>query len=1280
MKNTLLIIFAFLISGLSNVAASQDFAFCNINELSGISMREITAVVRDDDGFVWAASRTGVLRVAADDCRLYQLPFATTDVMQVKMACRGGLLVVATQNGQIFRYNRVLNKFDRWFVLSSLLGNEDWVTNLLIDTDGKVWISTSTGIFFWTGEEVVQAFDDITGISNITPLEGCYALAFVQSSIYRIDTHNRTQTKLQGHLPYIISSARYDAHTRRVWIGTYNAGLWRYDLAGQIVRKATVPQFPKFIVRDILIPDTTSLWVGVDGGGIWILDSEACQVRQVLRENLDNPSSLRGNSVYSLLVDDRHRVWTATNSGGLQYTEITRSNVEHLVHGINNPQSLHNNEVNHIVTDSRGNLWIATNDGISLRDARTHKWKQLYSGCQQVFLSLVTDKKGHIYAGTYGGGLYVLDEATGRELHHYTGNDGNIFGAGGFVFATYVDSAGDVWMGGVKGNVYCCHAASGKLRMYDTQPVYCFAELSPGQILLGCAYGLLLMDKKTGKFDVLLSGYTVHDIAVAGRTIWVCTSGGGLIGLDMHTAEQVRITTQQGLPSNYTKSILLIGNNLWIGTDNGLCCYNLFHKQVRTFATQQQLASASFSVNAACQLPDGRLAFGSNNGLVLFHPDKINTVHSSGRIYFSDIRVSGRSIRETVDFNLSVPIDSLSTLHLDYPQNSFTLSVLPLGCVSKSVSFSWKLVGQDETWSTYTTNRYINYTNLPAGNYMLYIRLYDGSLLSRRQLSIVVEPPFWQTIWFRLLVVAVIAGLLFLAVRHYIQYLHRRYSDEKIRFFTRMAHDIRTSLMLIKAPIEELHKEKSLSPWGTKCLALASEQTTRLSDTATQLLDFEKLDVGCEQPVFTDFNLTDLIRRRTGIYASYAAGKQIDVKVDLTPEDYWVQADVHMLERVVDNLLSNAVKYSTSGGHIEVTFTGKANEWMLRVKDYGMGISKAAQRKLFHEFYRSDNAVNAQIVGSGIGLLMTKRYISIHGGKIAVTSELGIGTTFDITVPLRPASQTKTADASVADKIEMPESGDMEVHDMHILIVEDNHALREFMVHPLREHFRVTTANDGQQAWEMLNDLQPDLVVSDVVMPRMDGFELCRRIKSTYETSHIPVILLTALSDKTNQLHGLGLGADNYLVKPFDMALLASRITSIIRNRRTVLQKAIETKRDDVRSIVANRMNDEFIKKAVECVRANIANENFGKEEFASALALSQSLLYKKIKALTNLSVVEFIRSIRLNYAMEKLRSGEYNVTEVSEMCGFNTSAYFSKVFKEYFGKTPTEVMQSSAL
>lgn len=1297
----------FLLSFTSGSAAStREFTFTHINEQFGISVREITAVTRDDNGFIWAASRTGILRVAADNYRLYQLPFATTDVMQVKMSCRGNRLVAATQNGQLFRYNPIRDTFDPCFSLSSQLGTDNWVTNLLIDADGKTWISTNTGIFTWTGSESIHPFPlpgEERGVSFIAPADSGQILAFTQSSVWRIDTRRATSQRLQGRMPHLISSARYDARHQRLWIGTYNAGLWQYDVAGQKLSKAAVPDFPRLIVRDILMPDSTSLWIGIDGGGIWILDSEANQVKQVLREDIDNPTSLRGNSVHSLLTDDRQRVWAATNSGGLQYTETARPPVEHLAHGINNPQSLHNNQVNSLLTDSFGNLWMATDDGISRRDARTREWTQLYGGRQQVFLSLAADHRGHIYAGTYGKGLYVLDAATGREVRHYTGRQGNIFGPGGFVFATFTDSQGDVWMGGVRDSVYCYHPSDGQLRTYDAQPVYCFAELSPGQILMGCAYGLLLLDKETGKFDVLVSNHTVQDIAVEGHTVWICTSGDGVIGIDMRTARQTHVTTQWGLPSNYTKSLLQVGNDLWIGTDNGLCCLNLPDRMIRSFATSEWLSNVAFSVNAACHLPDGRLAFGTNQGAVLFHPSELETIYSSGRIYFSDLRVSGRSIRQMPDFNLATPVDSLATLCLRYPQNSFTLSVLPLGHISKSVTFSWKLLGQDKEWSAYTANRYINYTNLPAGDYTLCIRLYDGTILSQRQMEVSVLPPFWQTTWFRLLVAGIILALLFFIARYYVLRLHRRYADEKIRFFTRMAHDIRTSLMLIKAPVEELHKEKDcLSPWGARCLDLAAGETARLTATATQLLDFEKLDIGREQPLFSQINMPDLVSRRIGVHQSGAAERQIDITASLTPEHYWARVDARMMERVVDNLLSNAVKYSLPGGRIEVAFYGKPDGWTLRVRDYGIGISMAAQRKLFREFYRSDNAVNAQIVGSGIGLLMTKKYVALHDGKISVTSETDKGTTFDISVPLHCAADTgagvdpeatpltgapdaagdaaaasaasPAAASSVSSSVSPAVNEAAETPDMHILLVEDNRALREFMVHPLSRHFRITTATDGQQAWEMLASLQPDLVVSDIVMPRMDGFELCRRIKSTYETSHIPVILLTALSDKSNQLHGLGLGADNYLVKPFDMALLASRITSIIRNRRTVFQKAIEAQRDDTRSIVENRINDEFIKKAVACVRANMANEDFGKEDFASALALSQSLLYKKIKALTNLSVVEFIREIRLNHAMELLRGGEHNVTEVSELCGFSSPAYFSKVFKEHFGKTPTEV------
>lgn len=1278
MKNTALLIIGILTFLLPIHAISQDFAFNHINDLSGISMKEITAVARDENGFIWAASRTGILRVAPNDYRTYSLPFITKDVMNIKLASHGNLLTASTQNGQIFRYNRIQDKFEHWFTLPIQFSKDNWVTNLEVDSEGKVWISTSRGIFVRKGEETIRPFKDKQGITHITPLDGHYILACIQSSFYRINTRDYTLDKLKGNMPYTISAAHYDRYSRKVWIGTYNAGLWQYELDTQSVGKTAIADFPSLIVRAILIPDSTSAWIGIDGAGIWILDKKTCQVKHKLHEDLDNPSSLRGNSVYSLLMDEYNRIWTATTSGGLQYTESKPSAIEHLVHEINNPQSLHNNEVNDLMTDSHGNLWIATNNGISRHNARTNKWEQLYENRQLSVLSLSADTKGHIYAGTYGKGIYVLDETDGREIHHYNNNERDILSPGGFVFATYTDSEGDVWMGGVKENVFCYHPDNKELHSYNAQSVYSIAELSPGKMLLGCAYGVVQIDKRTGKSNMLLSGITVHDMAIDDHTIWICSSGDGIIGLDRHNVRNIYITTRQGLPSNYTRSMLLVGEDLWIGTDKGLCRLHLPDKKIYTFANLQLLADESFNVSAAYRMPDGRLAFGSNNGVILFHPEQIDTVPSSGRIYFSDIRLSGRSVRETADFNLSEPVDSMSTLRLDYPQNSFTLSVLPLGYVSKSATFSWKLDGQDKEWSTYTTNRYINYTNLRAGRYTLCIRLHDGGILAQRQLEIIVNPPFWNTLWFRLIILAAVIAICWLGIRNYMQRLRRHYADEKIRFFTQMAHDIRTSLMLIKAPIEELHKEKELSEWGDKCLSLASEQTRRLSDTATQLLDFERMDIGYEKPIFTDMDIAALTARRTETYKAYATEQQIEIVSSISPESYWIQADMRMMERVIDNLLSNAVKYSRPGGRIEVTFTGAPAYWILRIKDQGIGISKKAQQKLFREFYRSDNAVNAQIIGSGIGLMMIKKCIDIHQGKIAVKSELDKGATFEITMPLRPVSPQGTPECKTRDEETVntsPENNEGKANNIHILIVEDNQTLCKFMSYSLNKQFHVTTAHDGQEAWEMIPDLQPDLIVSDIIMPHMDGFELCRKIKSTYETSHIPVILLTALSGKPDQLHGLDLDADNYLVKPFDMSLLASRIGSIIRNRRMVFEKAIRTRQNDEPPIVSNHINDEFIRKAIACVHDNIANENFGKEDFASALALSPSLLYKKIKALTNLSVVEFIRSIRLNYAMEKLCSGEFNVTEVSEMCGFSTPAYFSKVFKEYFGKTPTEVM-----
>jgi DNA-binding response OmpR family regulator len=353
------------------------------------------------------------------------------------------------------------------------------------------------------------------------------------------------------------------------------------------------------------------------------------------------------------------------------------------------------------------------------------------------------------------------------------------------------------------------------------------------------------------------------------------------------------------------------------------------------------------------------------------------------------------------------------------------------------------------------------------------------------------------------------------------------------------------------------------------------------------------------------------------------------------------------------------------------------------VKDRGIGISKKAQSKLFREFYRSENAVNSKIVGSGIGLLLVKNYVALHGGTIRCVSQENIGSQFQITVPFREAGNKPVIPRLTRDplkeRIDFQGLADQVRNDkgtssMRVLIVEDNDDLRNFMQYPLQEEYEVAMAENGVKAWDMIQKQMPDLVVSDVMMPEMDGFELCRLVKSTYETSHIPVILLTALTEKAEQLYGLGLGADNYLTKPFDMELVMQRIKSIILNRKAVREKALKLiKRTDEEPILINELNDKFVKKAVEVIQTHISNSEFGKDEFASALNVSSSLLYKKIKSLTDQSPVDFIKTIRLNYALELLQSHKYTITEVSEMSGFASIGYFSTAFRKFYGKAPSE-------
>jgi signal transduction histidine kinase/ligand-binding sensor domain-containing protein/DNA-binding NarL/FixJ family response regulator len=1254
-------------------------------------MRITQSVCKDDNGFIWVSSQTGVIRIAGNNCRTYQLPYEQGNFLYLRLVYRSPELIAFTNNGQVFRYNPVYDRFDLLFNMRNLLNSVHlWLKNVIIDNDEKYFLATKYGLYQYregkltrlssVPEEYVIRYDN----DNL-----CIA---DENGISELNIKTLQKKILYRHLPgkssrFVVTKLFFDKTHNRLWIGTLHNGLYYYDYHTSTMVYPTIKPFSKQPILAIEANSDSTILIGIDGQGVWELNKAHLTVSAIYRENVNDPYSLSGDGIYDIFHDRRNeRVWICSYTGGVSFFEQKSPLVEQITHNIANSNSLHNNSVNQILEDKEGKIWFATNNGISCWNIKNDKWTAYYQNEQEharVFLSLCEDNEGNIWCGSYASGIYVLDGKTGNEIAHYSKGGQNAIPANDFVFSIYRDSEGDIWIGGTQNEILCYLAKQRRFKQYPYFPVSTFAELQPGKMLLACASGLFVLDKESGTYNNLTNTYLLQDVALHDNEVWMCTSGDGLLRYNPENKTIRKYTTGNGLPSNYLNSILLLDSCLWLGTESGLCCFIPEDESVRTYPSLLPVSNVSFNRIAGCRLRNGQLIFGTNKGALMFDPVKLYQIRQQGRIFIQDMIVSGHSIRDNQDFELNTPLDSLSEISLNYYQNNLTLELLPLGDETGSSKFSWKMEGHDTDWSHPSDYNRLVYTNIPNGKFVLKMRMLDNSLsqvINERSLIITVNPPFWKTGWFRLLLFILLSAIVYFSLRFYINRLKQKHTEDKVRFFTNTAHDIRTVLTLIKAPVEELNKEQNLSGLGKHYLHLATEQVRRLSVVTTQLLDFQKVDIGKGQLSWAMTDMVKLIANRRLMFESFAKSKNIELYYTFMPSVYPTAIDEAMMEKVIDNLISNAVKYSNPDSRVQILFDGSARHWTLEVKDHGIGISKKAQSKLFREFYRSENAVNSKIVGSGIGLLLAKNYVTLHGGTISCVSQENIGSCFKITVPFKEVAEKNnpvrtTESIPISGPAQPVPQEPVKKTEMHILIVEDNDDLRNFMQYPLMDTFDVQTAEDGEQAWKIIQEQMPDLVVSDIMMPNMDGFELCRRIKSTYETSHIPIVLLTALTGNAEQLHGLGLGADDYLTKPFDMPLLLQRIKSIIRNRSTIREKALKLiKRNGDETILTNELNDKFLKKALDVIHANMANENFGKNEFASAMNVSSTLLHTKIKSLTGQSPANLVRSIRLNHALELLQSQKYTVTEVSEMCGFSNIGYFSMAFKNHFGKPPTKI------
>jgi len=1270
--------------------------FYSVNSLYGISMRTVNSICKDANGFIWASSKTGILRLTENDCHTYSLPYESADNITVKLTCKNLQLIAFTNNGQIFSYNPVKDRFDLIVNIGEILNTKLLSVNeLLIDGDGAFWIALSYGLYRYQSGNLELIEEKSMERYSMTWLDEENLIIAGSSGIRKLNSHSlKTESLYENKTlsPFQVSSLFPDRLRKKLWIGTISNGLCQLDLNSRSFSRILGSTFPRQPILAIEENSDSTLLVGVDGQGIWELDKSGDRILNVYKENADNPFSLKGNGVYDLFCDQDRRVWIGTISGGVSFFDQSVPLIQQIVHQTNNANSLVNDEVNCLIEDQWGKLWFATNNGISCRDVSADRWTHFYSNKleqAQVFLTLCEDDQGRIWAGSYSSGVYVLDAKTGKELAHYAQGESGFPLVSNFIFDIYKDTQGDIWIGGVNGEFLCYYPEENKFRTYTKEPISLFAEISPGHLLLGCSYGLTLLEKETGELRKILVGYLVQDLLILDREIWVCTNGDGLLKCDHNGNILERFNTHSGLPSDFINSIEYADSVFWVGTETGLCRLDPRDKSVITYTSVLPLSNTSFNRGSHCKLRNGQLAWGTNNGALLFAPELIRELPSEGRIFFQDLTISGRSIREIPSFKLNKPVDSLVSIHLNYTQNTLNLELIPLGNLS-GAKFSWKLEEFDKNWSTPAVNRMVSYTNLPSGNFLLKLKMYDSSLnqvITERSLAVQVIPPFWRKTWFIGLLVIALLGILFLYILYYINKLKQKHTEEKVRFFTNTAHEIRTSLTLIKGPVEELSRETDLSVSGRYFLKLAIDQARQLASVVTQLMDFQKLDVGKEQISLSSVDVVKMISNRCAMFESLAKSRNIEIQFTSDRQSYLTAVDEQKMEKVIDNLISNAVKYSHTGSQVLLDLKCDPKKWTIQVKDQGIGISKKAQRLLCKEFYRGDNAVNSKVIGSGIGLLLVKNYVTMHGGTISCVSQENEGSTFQVVVPYREFSPgvnmpERQPEGDLHFTPLLPDAGKMPVHkerhsagEMKVLIVEDNKDLLHFLQNTLGREFQVHTAEDGEKAWEYLSKHLPDLVISDVMMPNMDGFELCRKVKSTWETSHVPIILLTALSERTEQLHGLGLGADDYLTKPFDIGLLEQRIKSVIRNREVVRAKALKMIRaGSEEPLLANQLNDKFLKRIVEAVRENISDPAFGKEEFAFAVNVSSSLLYKKVKSLTGQSPTDFIKSIRLDHAMDLLKSRQNSVTEVSERCGFSSVGYFSTVFRKQFGKSPSEI------
>ena len=1287
------------------------------NDATSISNNKINKIFKDHAGRIWVGTVNGinVFDPLKDNFRRFTLQHSDSNYIVLSIAQDVfNIIWVGTNKGLFFIDPKSKSGPPGELTRSALCGNNK-VECLYVDTHQNLWIGNGKSLKIYNPAQKKLGAVPAPLLEN-NSFSGTVVRCIIQ------DRHHNflIGTEAKGLIYYNVESgictnynqmngilsntvrALLEIDDQVIWAGT-KKGLNVINLkTGQIKNFINDPLNPNSLsqnsIREISIDDEHNIWLGTFNGGVNCVYNQFDNFYYMgLKKGGKN--NLSYNVVNSIFQDKLGDFWMGTDDGGLNHVDsaLQLNSSYYQYNGV--MRELLGNSVKRIAqnTTDATKLWIGTGNGLTVFDKTTKTFcdthilpKPTESGVIQN-LVLLNDENG-LWVGTNFSGLYFLSKS--GSLKSFQMSDNKI--------SALLKTGDNLWVGTTNNGL-------DRLNVKLNQIVHYPANIEKPYALTSNAILSICKDKK-------------------GR-LWIGTDGGGLNYFDTKNNQFYCIDEEKGIANNTIHEILEDSRGrLWLSTNKGISSVDLkrfavpFNKSdlvIANYSVEDGLQSNQFSNGAALKAANGKLIFGGINGITVFDPDKIKVNRVKPNIVFTDFLIFNKSVSfKTESSPLQKPIDETTEISLNHNQTSFTIKFAALNYIAPHKnSYAFKLDGfSDSEWHYLTDEQSATYTNLDAGTYYFKIKAANNDGVwnnTPRVLKIIILPPWYKTFY---------AYGVYLALVIYLLYLFNIYSKRterlktelafesinhakdqelarnQLSFFVNISHEIKTPLTMILAPIERMMTDEVSYIQIKQQLGIIRRNGNKLMHLVNQLLDKKQLDAGQMHLEVTENNIIPFVEEIMVAFACLATGKNMTIKLIKNTEEINLWFDVDKLEKIFFNLLSNAIKFGKNFGEIVISIYKDAdNGWVLiKVEDDGYGIAPNKINKIFTQFYHEDH--NLKIEGNGLGLAFSKQLVELHYGEISVESQeqtshqngfarflikIYLGNTHFKQNELATRSvdgedilNYQEIDQNIQAKLALKKieiRGKESRDSLMILLIEDNEDVLQFLKDGFSADFDVHTATNGLTGLATAKKIIPDIIVTDVMMPVLNGIELCVKLKSDLETSHIPIILLTARTQFIFKMEGIETGADDYITKPFSMSLLEHRVWNLLENRQKLRLRYQKEIKLDPQNIAITSLDELFLNKILNFIELNIGDPDLSIEQLIQETAMGRTSFYKKIKSLTGQTGIEFIRTIRIKRAAQLLIGGQLTVNEVAYMVGFLDVNYFRKCFKEHFNYSPRE-------